>query len=95
EILDQLAEIDLVVNFKCADNFIVTNRGGSLKEKLEAYAELSKPLEDYYQKQKKLLEFQVGSAPVETWQGLLTALHLQHINAAYSSQELMKRSHLL
>ncbi|XP_015385422.2 probable adenylate kinase 7, mitochondrial isoform X2 [Citrus sinensis] len=77
------------------DNFIVTNRGGSLKEKLEAYAELSKPLEDYYQKQKKLLEFQVGSAPVETWQGLLTALHLQHINAAYSSQELMKRSHLL
>ncbi|KAH9720791.1 putative adenylate kinase 7 [Citrus sinensis] len=77
EILDQLAEIDLVVNFKCADNFI------------------SKPLEDYYQKQKKLLEFQVGSAPVETWQGLLTALHLQHINAAYSSQELMKRSHLL
>ncbi|KAL9439005.1 hypothetical protein AB3S75_024629 [Citrus x aurantiifolia] len=95
EILDQLAEIDLVVNFKCADNFIVTNRGGSLKEKLEAYAELGKPLEDYYQKQKKLLEFQVGSAPLETWQGLLTALHVQHINAAYSSQELMKRSHLL
>lgn len=43
-----------------------------------------KPLEDYYRKQKKLLEFQVGSAPGESWQGLLAALHLPHFNAGYS-----------
>lgn len=45
-------------------------------------------LEDYYREQKKLLEFQVGSAPGEAWQGLVAALHLQHINAARSSHKL-------
>lgn len=48
----------------------------------------SKPLEDYYRKQQKLLDFHVASAPGETWQGLLAALHLQHINAVSSSQKL-------
>ncbi|KAJ0048092.1 hypothetical protein Pint_15701 [Pistacia integerrima] len=47
----------------------------------------SKQLEDYYMKQKKLLEFQVSGAPVETWQGLLTSLHLPHIDAAHFSQK--------
>ena len=42
-------------------------------------------LEEYYKKQKKLLNFNVGSAPGETWQGLLAALHLQHMNALSSS----------
>ncbi|CAK7336678.1 unnamed protein product [Dovyalis caffra] len=79
EIIDQLVEIDLVVNFRCTDDYLVKHQQeGSWKEKLQVYAEQSKPLEDYYQKQKKLLDFQVGSAPAENWQGLLAALHLQH-----------------
>lgn len=48
----------------------------------------SKPLEEYYRKQKKLLDFHVAGAPGETWQGLLTALHLQHMNAVSSSRKL-------
>jgi hypothetical protein len=55
----------------------------------------SKPLEDYYQKQKRLLDFQVGSAPAENWQGLLAALHLQHINAACSSKKPTTSSSML
>ncbi|KAL2934481.1 putative adenylate kinase 7 mitochondrial [Bienertia sinuspersici] len=46
-------------------------------------------LEDYYQNQKKLIDLQVGNAPGETWKGLLAALHLQHIDAANSSQTTM------
>ncbi|KAK6924693.1 hypothetical protein RJ641_009019 [Dillenia turbinata] len=117
EILDQLADIDLVINFKCTENedwwlkghsggvfshcgspslgtsgstsFDVTPHnthgklskpcgGGALKEKINLYEQQSKPVEDYYRRQKKLLEFQVRSAPRETWQGLLAALHLQN-----------------
>ncbi|XVF54664.1 hypothetical protein PTKIN_Ptkin05aG0199200 [Pterospermum kingtungense] len=78
EILDQLAEIDLVVNFKCTENLMMNNTQGDAlwKERLRDYIEQSKPLVDYYKNQKKLLDFQVGGAPVETWRGLLTALHL-------------------
>ncbi|XP_057492086.1 probable adenylate kinase 7, mitochondrial [Actinidia eriantha] len=123
EILDEIAGIDLVVNFKCTeesllkqhtrngiyspgqeylcmgksginlnlpsqDNPILTgaDAGGCWKEQLRAYAEQSKPLEDYYRKQRKLLDFQVTEAPGETWQGLLAALHLQHMNAATSQK---------
>ncbi|KAM1014946.1 hypothetical protein ACFX1T_044701 [Malus domestica] len=49
---------------------------------------LTKSPKDYYRKQHKLIDFQVKSAPGETWQGLLAALHLQHINAVNSSQKL-------
>ncbi|RXH89276.1 hypothetical protein DVH24_031633 [Malus domestica] len=49
---------------------------------------VTKSPEDYYRKQHKLIDFQVKSAPGETWQGLLAALHLQHINAVNSSQKL-------
>jgi adenylate kinase len=52
------------------------------------FSSQSKPLEEYYSKQRKLLDFQVGSAPGETWRGLLAALQLQHINAACSSHKL-------
>lgn len=45
-------------------------------------------LEDYYQSQKKLIDFQVGNASGETWKGLLAALHLQHTNAVHSSRTL-------
>ncbi|RWV87930.1 hypothetical protein GW17_00050034 [Ensete ventricosum] len=46
-----------------------------------------KLLEEYYTKQKKLLDVQVTGGPGETWQGLLAALHLQHMDTA-SSQKL-------
>ncbi|KAK1289520.1 hypothetical protein QJS10_CPB18g00463 [Acorus calamus] len=49
------------------------------KEKLRVYAEQSKDLEDYYRKQKKLLDFQVAGGPGETWQALLAALRLPRI----------------
>lgn len=58
------------------------------KDKLRVYTEQSKPVEDYYRKQKKLLECQVSGAPRETWQGILAALHLQHVNAISSSKKL-------
>ncbi|KAI3409015.1 uncharacterized protein J3R85_019894 [Psidium guajava] len=124
EILDQFADIDLVLNFKSAEQDpLAKNLGmgalppsldstslhipssksglrspaeqlvsadvrGPWKENLTVYAEQSKLLEEYYQKQKKLLNFQVASAPGETWRGLLAALHLQHMNAVDSSQKL-------
>lgn len=58
------------------------------KEKLRQYEEQSKPLEEYYKKQKKLLEFTVSGATGETWQGLLAALHLEHMNVVATSQKL-------
>ncbi|KAF6161425.1 hypothetical protein GIB67_009304 [Kingdonia uniflora] len=122
EILDQIADIDLVVNFKCTEECLVKKHLGSAicphcqesrgignlgstsfgitsqpsllkplngvdsrEEKLRIFAEQRKPLEDYYRKQKKLLDFQVTSGSGETWQGLLAALHLQHMNAAIHS----------
>ncbi|MCL7032617.1 hypothetical protein MKW94_007942 [Papaver nudicaule] len=126
EILDQIADIDLVVNFKCMDECVLKKHMGhglcshcqdtidtrssissSLnlqrqqhfqlsstkdnvvrKEKLQLYSEQIKPLEDYYRMQKKILDFQVASGVGETWQGLVTALHLQHVNAVHSSQKL-------
>ncbi|KAI6671386.1 hypothetical protein NL676_006271 [Syzygium grande] len=124
EILDQFADIDLVLNFKSTEqdplaknlgtgafppsldstNLHITGSKPGLrspgerlvsadvssawKENLTVYAEQSKLLEEYYQKQKKLLNFQVASAPGETWRGLLAALHLQHVNAVDSSQKL-------
>lgn len=113
EILDQIADIDLVVNFKCAEDFLLNqhmrtgiyspgkeflsmSKSGysssdaevAWKDKLRVHAEQSKPLEDYYRQQKKLLDFQAAGAPGETWQGLLAALHLQHMNAISSSQKL-------
>ncbi|KAG6747177.1 hypothetical protein POTOM_049558 [Populus tomentosa] len=111
EILDQLVEIDLVVNFRCTDDYLVKHQQeGVWKESVYAEQDQyslpwdilkfllspqSKPLEDYYQKQKRLLDFQVGSAPAENWQGLLAALHLQHINAACSSKKPTTSSSML
>ncbi|GAV80436.1 ADK domain-containing protein, partial [Cephalotus follicularis] len=112
EILGHVADIDLVVNFKCTGGYLVkkklrnesfappgefcsmaksgstSDRGSVWKEKSHVFAEQIKPLEDYYRKQKKLLDFQVAGALGETWQGLLAALHLQHMNAVNSSQKL-------
>ncbi|KAJ8768104.1 hypothetical protein K2173_021044 [Erythroxylum novogranatense] len=104
EILDQITDIDLVVNFKCGEeqmasrNFlsmgssggasIAADAGAASKEKFRIYAEQGKALEDYYRKQKKLLDFQMKGTPTETWQGLLAALRLKHINAISSSPKL-------
>ncbi|XP_042374236.1 probable adenylate kinase 7, mitochondrial isoform X1 [Zingiber officinale] len=129
EILDQLADIDLVVNLKCAENCLVKKHfeyhicphcgkvfdssnsestcsnsclttctchallkpslGVDMKdqrmEKIHVYTEQFKLLEEYYKKQKKLLEVQVTGGARETWQGLLAALHLQHMDTASSS----------
>lgn len=103
ELLDQIAEVDLALNFKCSDNCMMHTQlgnglnfhlqgsqqvqascsdGAAWREKLRAYAEQSNPMEDYYRKQKKLLEFKVAEAPAESWQGLLAALQLQHLNSS-------------
>ncbi|KAI4366922.1 hypothetical protein MLD38_022723 [Melastoma candidum] len=117
EILDQLADIDLVVNFKCPEEDLlrrdlgimtitqsiestladkcgpgtgvssVVDLGGHWKEKCNLYMEQNNMLEEYYQKQKKLINFQVASAPSETWRGLLAALHLQPLNAVGASKK--------
>ncbi|XP_021759400.1 probable adenylate kinase 7, mitochondrial, partial [Chenopodium quinoa] len=109
EILDQLVDIDLVVNFKCSedhthaagcpvDSTAPRDRTKSSFSNINKDTEDSHPkvsafyreqmqyLEDYYQSQKKLIDFQVGKAPGETWKGLLAALHLPHTNAVHSSR---------
>ncbi|CAL1389068.1 unnamed protein product [Linum trigynum] len=87
EILDELVEIDLVVNFKCSDEYLEKHQEGPWKDKLKEHFEQSKPLEAYYQKEKRLLDFQVSTAPRDTWQGLLAALHLEELNAVHSSNK--------
>ncbi|KAJ4841641.1 hypothetical protein Tsubulata_034072 [Turnera subulata] len=102
EILDRMADIDLVVNFKCNEENLVKRSLLSLEkskpsvadassgwnEKFRVYAEQGKALEDYYRKQQKLVDIQAAGAPAETWQGLLAALHLKHLSAVSSSQKL-------
>ena len=93
EILDQVADIDLVLNFKCTEECLQKKHVGrqacaSYQDILSGRNSMNKPLEDYYKMQKKLLNFNVAGAPGETWQGLLAALHLQHMNALSSSQKL-------
>ncbi|XP_065873406.1 probable adenylate kinase 7, mitochondrial isoform X2 [Euphorbia lathyris] len=39
EILDELAQIDVVVNFKCTEDFFIKQEEGPWKDKLVAYAE--------------------------------------------------------
>ncbi|KAG5613736.1 hypothetical protein H5410_013560 [Solanum commersonii] len=56
------------------------------RKNLHVHAEQVNMLEEYYRKQRKLLDFQVAGGPGETWQGLLAALHLQHRNAVGSTQ---------
>ncbi|URE44250.1 adenylate kinase, partial [Musa troglodytarum] len=130
EILDQIANIDLVVNLQCRDDCLAKKHFGadicshcgktfdssnsestslnlclatrtrhaqlkssavvdmkdSCMEKFHVYSEQIKLLEEYYMKQKKLLDVQVTGGPGETWQGLLAALHLQHMDTATSQK---------
>ena len=41
----------------------------------------TKLLEDYYKQQRKIVELKTSARPGETWQGLVAALHLQHLDA--------------
>ncbi|KAK7311371.1 hypothetical protein RJT34_09477 [Clitoria ternatea] len=103
EILDHISSVDLVVNFKCSNEDLVKKNLGVRNifmpssrsptkqvqdEHVQNHTNECKLLEDYYRKQKKLLNFEVAGGAGETWQGLLAALHLQHINALSSSQKL-------
>ncbi|KAK9067367.1 hypothetical protein SSX86_014694 [Deinandra increscens subsp. villosa] len=88
EILDQVADIDLVLNFKSTEAFLQKKHLAHYQDIHSMSKLTNKPLEDYYKKQRKLLNFNVAGAPGETWQGLLEALHLQHMNALSSSQKL-------
>lgn len=88
EILDQVADIDLVLNFKCTEECLQKKHVAHYQDILGVRNSMNKALEDYYKKQKKLLNFNVAGAPGETWQGLLAALHLQHTNALTSSHKL-------
>ncbi|CAN1153874.1 Probable adenylate kinase 7, mitochondrial [Linum perenne] len=98
EILDQIADIDLVVNFKSAEQRLVksncagvghspsvTSVGRSYEEKFRIYAEEGIAMENYYREQRKLLDFEAGG---DTWKGLLAALHIKNANATLSSKEL-------
>ncbi|VAI76276.1 unnamed protein product [Triticum turgidum subsp. durum] len=57
-------------------------------EKLRAYAEQTKQLEDYYKKHRKLVELKTSARPGETWQGLVAALHLQHVDPSPTPHKL-------
>ncbi|XP_054813407.1 probable adenylate kinase 7, mitochondrial [Prosopis cineraria] len=70
------------------DELLKSRCGSSRKENFGNLGEQSKMLEDYYCKQKKLINFEVAGGPGENWQGLLAALHLKHINATSSTQKL-------
>jgi adenylate kinase len=48
----------------------------------------TKLLEDYYRKQRKLMELKTSARPGETWQGLVAALHLQHLDASPTPHKL-------
>ncbi|KAH0732365.1 hypothetical protein KY285_003296 [Solanum tuberosum] len=61
---------------------------GAWKEKPYDHDEQIKRLEEYYRKQKKLLNYQVAGGPAETWRGLLAALQLQHMMSAVGSTQL-------
>ncbi|XP_051140667.1 probable adenylate kinase 7, mitochondrial [Andrographis paniculata] len=49
------------------------------EEKLGMYSEQRKSLEDYYNGQRKLVNFEVAGGPADTWESLLNALQLQHL----------------
>ncbi|XP_074294603.1 putative adenylate kinase 7, mitochondrial [Silene latifolia] len=99
EVLDQIVDIDLVLNFKTTDKVerkLVNGPNmhpqvGQMKslseaaqrEKLRTYAEQSKLLEDFYRRQKKLLDFEVDEGLGETWNDLLSVLQLQHIKSSF------------
>ncbi|WMV17651.1 hypothetical protein MTR67_011036 [Solanum verrucosum] len=61
---------------------------GAWKEKRYDHDEQIKRLEEYYRKQKKLLNYQVAGGTAETWRGLLAALQLQHMMSAVGSTQL-------
>jgi len=55
-----------------------------VRTRLRLFYEESKPVEDFYRKQGKLLDFEVAGGIPETWQRLLTVLNLEEKNASQS-----------
>lgn len=55
---------------------IIKIKSGEVSLTFSVLSIQSKPLEDYYKKREKLLDFQVSSASGETWKELLATLHL-------------------
>ncbi|MCO5567218.1 hypothetical protein L7F22_020907 [Adiantum nelumboides] len=124
EILDQVAEIDLVVNMKLREGVFARYRdrclclecGCSLesqKEKMhccprckaiapldtvlpgpvnilrdrqQLYTSQCKPVEHYYRKQGKLLDFEVAGGIPQTWPRLLSALRIEDSDAGLQQQ---------
>ncbi|XP_074302321.1 putative adenylate kinase 7, mitochondrial [Silene latifolia] len=99
EVLDQIVDIDLVLNFKTTgkvERKLVNGPSihpqvsqmkslseAAQREKLRTYAEQSKLLEDFYRRQKKLLDFEVDEGLDETWHDLLSVLQLQHTKSSF------------
>ncbi|KAJ0973060.1 hypothetical protein J5N97_021019 [Dioscorea zingiberensis] len=80
EILDQNQDIDLVVNFKSMNDI---NLESARNHAWEHKHSTRRQLEEYYRNKNKLLDLQVADDPAETWQGLLAALNLQHIDDTF------------
>lgn len=59
-----------------------------INSKCETLNMQTKLLEDYYRKQRKLMELKTSARPGETWQGLVAALHLQHLDASPTPHKL-------
>ncbi|KAL9227031.1 hypothetical protein vseg_002776 [Gypsophila vaccaria] len=99
EVLDQIVDIDMVLNFKCTGNterklvngLNLHTPGSQIKsiseaaqrEKLRTFAEQSKLLEDFYRTQQKLLNFEVAEGPGKTWHDLLSVLRLHHVKSSF------------
>jgi adenylate kinase len=103
ETLDQIAQIDLVVNLKCSEDHLVNRNETALPQqeflgsmlhspvainaRRESVGVYAQEVEEYYRKQRKLLDFHVGGATsADTWQGLLAALHLKQVNLTTSQK---------
>eukprot|EP00250_Pteridium_aquilinum_P024531 c29211_g1_i1 orf=459-1301(+) len=124
EVLDQVAEIDLVVNMKLREDALarhmhrcsctecgcsldskqtnvqccpkcksiapldpaMAGRVNLLRDRQQIYASQCKPVEHYYRKQGKLLDFEVVGGIPQTWPRLLSALQLEDTEAILQQQ---------
>lgn len=124
EILDQVADVDLVVNMKLREGVLarhmdscccsecgcsldneqensqccpkckaiapldppVLGRANLLRDRQRLYTSQCKPVEHYYRKQGKLLDFEVAGGIPQTWPRLLSALRLEDSEAILQQQ---------
>ncbi|KAI5067987.1 hypothetical protein GOP47_0016332 [Adiantum capillus-veneris] len=124
EILDQVAEVDLVVNMKLREGVLARHRDrchclecgcsletqkentcccpkckaiapldtviqgqvNILRERQQLYTSQCKPVEHFYRKQGKLLDFEVAGGIPQTWPRLLSALRIEDSEAILQQQ---------